>query len=173
MLHMGKRLPRRYYSEADKALMWHRWPGSVNNPARFAMPSRQSCASLAAAGALFGLYSADSDNEKGAEMQKTLTLLCVLVSLAIGSPVTQAAATKDDVIGLIRISGALVACGYTDEGVKAGESAIKVLPLFDLNDKSPEVLEAFVRGKQIVDNGEATCKQIVDHAKAAGIFDLE
>jgi IS30 family transposase len=25
MLHMGKRLPRRYYSEADKALMWDRW----------------------------------------------------------------------------------------------------------------------------------------------------
>src|SRR5210317_121082 len=25
MLHMGKRLPRRYYSEADKALMWNRW----------------------------------------------------------------------------------------------------------------------------------------------------
>ena len=22
---MGKRLPRRYYSEADKALMWNRW----------------------------------------------------------------------------------------------------------------------------------------------------
>src|SRR5210317_1119200 len=25
MLHMGKRLPRRHYSEADKALMWERW----------------------------------------------------------------------------------------------------------------------------------------------------
>lgn len=96
---------------------------------------------------MFTYTERSTSTPMGTTMCQTLRILCLLTTLT-GIATTAQAVTRDDVLGMVRISGALIACGYNDEGVKAGNAAVNALPLVGLHDKSPEVAEAFVRGKQ-------------------------
>ncbi len=105
-------------------------------------------------------------------MKKHIAVL--LVAYLAGLPLSafaQSTVSKEDILGAIRMSGALIACGYNDEGAKIGLAATELLPRVGLNDKSDEVAEAFVRGAQAIKDGELTCAAIVDHARKAGIFE--
>lgn len=93
-----------------------------------------------------------------------LSILLLSALQAFGQTVS-----KEDVLSAVRMSSALIECGYTEEGVEMGQAASRLMPQVDLTDKSEEVVEAFVIGKQAVAAGEVTCKEVLEHARKAGI----
>lgn len=106
-------------------------------------------------------------------MQKTgrkgaLVILAISM-LQLAAPAMAQKASKEDVLGAIRLSSALIECGHKEQGVRVGQSAADLMSSVDLDQNSEEVMEAFVLGKQAVATGEVSCEEVLEHAKREGV----
>ena len=95
----------------------------------------------------------------------SIAALLTLVAL----PMFAQSVTKQDVLGFVTLSGALIRCGHIAQGKQIGLAAVNLFPQFGLNDKSDEVIEAMMKGKNVIDQHLITCADAVNHAKQAGI----
>lgn len=96
-------------------------------------------------------------------------LMLAVTMLHFAAPAVAQTVNKEDVLGAVRLSSALIECGHKEKGVKVGQSAVELMPGAGLSSNSEEVMEAFVLGKQAVANGEVTCEEVLEHARRAGI----
>ncbi len=104
------------------------------------------------------------------EISKSLCVTGVLVvAMLLASHAAAQTVNKEDVLGAVRLSSALIECGHKEKGVKVGQSAVELMPDAGLSSNSEEVMEAFVLGKQAVANGEVTCEEVLEHARRAGV----
>ena len=94
-----------------------------------------------------------------------------MVLFLAATPAAAQPVNKEDVLGALRLSSALIECGLTEEGVEVGKSAASQMSQVGLTQQSAEVVEAFVVGKQTVETGEITCQEVIEHARRAGVME--
>ena len=93
----------------------------------------------------------------------------VLVLIAISFPAqAQNPVNKAAVLQTVTMSGSLIACGYNKEGGNLGLSVARLFPKVGLTDRSPEVIEATLKGQRLIRNGSITCANVVRYAKKIG-----
>jgi hypothetical protein len=99
------------------------------------------------------------------------TVLYVAILIVVSSPAqAQNPVNKVSILQTVTLSGSLIKCGYTKIGSNIGLAASKLFPRVSLTDKSPEVINAFLKGESVIKNNVVTCSDIVSYARRIGLM---